>query len=330
MMADAEDLHDQEDQVNPEPEQVVPIAPQVPAVIHRNNSRRLNNYGSADGLEFITWRDSVQAVSLICEWTTSRTIWEIKAALIEPAASRVRDILPNRFLPGPNPEDEREFRFVNDYLNALEERFLPRAASDLARVDFRNAAQQEGESLLSWHSRCRELFRRGHPREDAENCPTLIDQFIYHLRCRETKKETYRGRPATYSAALALASDAVATLAMVSDKETQGQRMLGYRGQGGAKAKIQAMNFEGFNGNEGNRDVNSVNSGRKRTKDMSKDEYARWLKDALCHYCKLKGHLKRDCMRRKNSNRGPAGGGRGIQAVVAEGRQETEPSREGN
>ena len=85
-------------------------------------------------------------------------------------------------------------------LNAYEARFMPAAASDLARIRFDSALQASDESELQWHGRLRELFNQAYP--DNMDATMLIRCFMYGLKSARVPEHAMRQRPQNYEDAL--------------------------------------------------------------------------------------------------------------------------------
>ncbi len=184
-----------------------------------DGKRRLKAFESGEGHEWQIWRRSAETTVTMCGWNNCRARREIFTAMEGSAAAWVADIPVNDHLlpappavPGlPAPAaDAADYRLL---LNEYEARFLPPAAADVLRVAFRAAKAREGETLLAWHSRLRNLYARAYPHLDAaalQVSPDLRDQFILGIWDAKTRELAWSRRPATYAAALAEASNAQA------------------------------------------------------------------------------------------------------------------------
>jgi len=96
--------------------------------------------------------------------------------------------------------------FGNHYVDLLDEyelKFLPPAASDLARTRYETATQGAKESVLEWHGRLRMLHTRAYGNEGNES--QLIRAFSHGLRSRKVKENLLRAQPRTYDDALNVA-----------------------------------------------------------------------------------------------------------------------------
>ncbi len=159
--------------------------------------RKTEKFSSGDGVEWATWRDHFEVVRRINNWNNARARQEIAASVIGSAKMMVQDIDIGD--QGVDPHDYTEL------LDEYEARFLPAAASDAARVEITTTTQDEGETVLAYHSRMRHLYRRAYPAlggHQVEASRQLIDLFIRGLRNQTVSQDTWKARPATYNQAL--------------------------------------------------------------------------------------------------------------------------------
>ncbi len=179
----------------------------------RPQRRKLELYSSGDPTEWLTWRRHCGYVARMNQWDNRRARREIAASMQGAAALTIRDIATGDEVPaaaaaaaGP-PPDAADYELL---LDAYEARFLPEAAADCLRVAVQTASQEEGESILVWHSRLRNLFVRAYPNltpAQVNANPDLRDRFILGLHDPEVKRQAYIRRPVDYAAALTEASN---------------------------------------------------------------------------------------------------------------------------
>ena len=97
------------------------------------------------------------------------------------------------------------FTNVTLTLDAYEERFIPRAAAQLARAEFDRARQASNETVLQWHTRLREIFSRAYPERAATADRPLIDKFTIGLVDSALARHMLDHQPATFAQALQMA-----------------------------------------------------------------------------------------------------------------------------
>ncbi len=157
----------------------------------RSGGRRTEPFSSGDGAEWLGWRQNFTITAAINAWDNRRHRREIAVAMTGTVKQYVADI--------PDAQD------ATLLLNLYEQRFLPAAASDIARVTFRQASQKEDEPILAWSSRLRLLNSRAYPNmpaADQETNTDLIEAFVVRLNNKVTADRIWNRRPDTYAQAL--------------------------------------------------------------------------------------------------------------------------------
>ena len=263
---------------------------QILAADH-SGGRRTELFSSSNGAEWLGWRQNFTITAAINGWDNRRQRREIAVAMTGAAKQYVADIpvgdgLPAGLAAGAAIPDAQDATLL---LNLYEQRFLPAAASDIARVTFRQASQKEDEPILAWSSRLRLLHSRAYPNmpaADQETNTDLIEAFVVRLNNKVTADRVWNRRPDTYAQALQFANDAHAGQKILNQavppqpKEEPG---LFFVGQGeqedGGAAAIGAARRRGGGGR--------------------------------CFGCDKPGHQVRDCPLLRNLLHGRKGGGRG-------------------
>jgi len=105
--------------------------------------KKVEPFSSTDGVEWQTWRTSFEITVRINGWNDQRARRELAAAMTGSAQLYVRDI--------PVGDDAVPVEDVPVLLAAYEQRFLPQAAGDLARIELREAKQKPDETVVGWH-----------------------------------------------------------------------------------------------------------------------------------------------------------------------------------
>lgn len=160
-----------------------------------------SKFSSKDGKEWRNWRSNFSICMKINRWSHQRGRREAAVAMEGDAKDVVNDI-PLGDTIAAGSEDALDVELL---LNLYEGRFLPRAATDYAAVEFENAGQNEGEETVAWHARCRNLFRRAYPEvaEDMVNqSRQLRHKFVLGLRDRLVKQFTWRANREEYTQVL--------------------------------------------------------------------------------------------------------------------------------
>ena len=215
----------------------------------KGGTKKLSVFSSADGPEWTTWRANFKIVARINDWKDLRSRREAAASLEGLAARTVADI------------DAEDADDIDALLDLYESRFLPAAQSELAQQSFDGAKQADGETVLQWHARCRELFQRAYPGDDTD-CRQLIQKFALGLTDDEVRAWTWKQRAVSYQAVLLAANNETAAKAVL----TQSRSAHGRRG------------LHAFGGNAGG---GSRATGGPETRK--------------CFFCERPGHIQADC-----------------------------------
>ena len=258
--------------------------------------RRLELFKSGDGVEWMIWRRHAEMTATINGWNHQRRRREYAAAMQGEAALWVSDIPLNDAAPaGGDAADSA------DLLDAYGARFLPTAGADVVRVSFRSAEMAEGETLLAWHSRIRNLFVRAYPNvaaADVNANADLKDRFILGIRDPRVREHTWNRRPADFAAALTEASNMAAGEHVLHNRTNKEdpfavKREIHHLGDFGDE--IAATGSKG--------------GGGQRKGD-----------DRECYRCHKKGHIARFCRSAAPAGgRGGRGGSRGAKRGAKRG-----------
>jgi hypothetical protein len=238
------------------------------------DKKKLSHFSSGDGLEWITWKKHFELVCDINGWkgepnanaadlliADEKMRREAKASMSGLAARMVSDL-----------QHDAAGVDIEQLLTKFESRFLPQAASDLARMMFRQACQLEGETAIQWHTRARELYHRAQPTANLETAQELKDCFVLGLRIREVKQCVWDAKPPTLSECLEKATNKEAGLLV-----TQGYAL-------GPPTAVETRRRSGINAMnpQFNRGDNKGDNQRGRNK-------------LVCWNCGDPNHFKRDC-----------------------------------
>ena len=215
-------------------------------------NRRLTVFNSADGSEWRVWRRNFLTIATINGWDDQRGRREISAAMEGAAARAVAELGPD------------DYATQAAMLDAYELRFLPEAAGQLARAEFKNASQTNQESLLQWHTRLREIFSRAFPARVVAADQHLIETFMDGMVDVNIQRHVMDLHPATFIAALHNAQSKQATEACLTRN----------------KARGGLHNIGTTSGN--NPSVGAIGRGNPATKGN-------------CWFCQSPSHVRADC-----------------------------------
>ena len=170
--------------------------------------RRAPTLDSIDPVAFLNWRDNFEKTVTINGWNAQRAKREAAASVLGEAKDIVRDL-----------DTEDDAQNLAAFLTAYQDRFVSPAQTRLAQSEFKGSAQQAGESLLQWHSRCRRLFLRAYPAQAGQvnESPILLQHFVEKLRNPTVMQYVNRRNPATYQAAFEDASSVEAADALTAN-----------------------------------------------------------------------------------------------------------------
>ena len=173
-------------------------------------------------------------------------------------------------------------------LEQYEAKFMPRAASNMAKTRFENAQQQKNEDIMTYHGRLLLLWQRAYPTVQHHADEILIRAFSQGLNNVAIKKHVYRENPATYDAALHAALNEQAVIDSVNPVV------------GGASGmpRVGPTRYGGSNNQSAGEPMEIGAMGGNPTANPR------------CHFCNLFGHFKKDCPKRVATAKS-AGGAQG-------------------
>jgi len=162
--------------------------------------------------DWVHWRTKVEHARMANEWTYQQTILAVCSALVGQAYGPVGDI----GVPTPNPGQQLVEADYRNFMDQLEDRFLPEGASTLAHTQFNEAAMQPKETALTWHSRIRTLWQRAFPGSDPNvgmAQQIMVRRFIEGYRDSQIQLQLWRQNPRTMAAAIVVAQHETSVLA---------------------------------------------------------------------------------------------------------------------
>ena len=207
----------------------------------RATEKRLPSFSSGNASQWYTWRNGYLNIAELKQWDDEEKKLQLIAAMEGEANSMVSSI---------NTVGRNWQQVLADYSNA----FLPPAAGEEAREDFKRAKQRPEESLAHWSARLIELYSRAFPLGNNNTDVQLIERFIRGMNNAVVMDRTHDTRPTTMRDALQTASTKLAGIQMVKQAVMENRKTPGvYAVQdSGAEAPIQseseiaALNTECF------------------------------------------------------------------------------------
>ena len=113
-------------------------------------------------------------------------------------------------------------KMYDDIIAQYESHFMTPspAASELSRGEFHISRQLANKTILEWHARCRSLYMRGYPNNNARGTGDagilLRERFTRGLESNAICKYIWDQSPAEYAAMLTAAQNKMATITMMA------------------------------------------------------------------------------------------------------------------
>lgn len=219
-------------------------------------------FSDDEGEEWSCFRDAFMGLPAANGWSDLQSKAAIRVSLLGVARTSASGI-----------DDWDNKRFA-EIMRELDEIFLPRAASNIAKARFDNAYQGPKETLRSWHSRVQTLHRQGYPNSVEE--ATKTRKFVTGLRNEAIRQQVLRGDPKTFREALTMAQNEAAVY--ICDR--------GATGQNGGSEIAALCNME--TGNEPSENDEQKKKLLAAIRNGAQQERA-------CYFCTKPGHLKANC-----------------------------------
>lgn len=167
---------------------------------------RFSTFSNEPDEDFLVFKQHLKTVVRLNDYNDEQSRLALAAAMKGKAAAAVLDI--------DVLEPQATFEEI---LESYEDRFLPIASSQMARMRFDAARQGNHEGVLDFHARLRTLYSKAYP-QAADNV-LLIRRFTLGLRRKEVRSQVMRGQPLTYTEALELAQNETSVLQLVRISE---------------------------------------------------------------------------------------------------------------
>lgn len=239
-------------------------------------------FGRAEGESWLDFRRQFEHSADFNGWNNRQQKLALVQAMTGKAAGQVRDLKVD------------QFQTPQEMLNAFEKRFLPAATSDIVRIQFDRCRQMPRESVLDYHARLRDLYRRAYPKSTDDT--QLIRRFAFGLANTWIQQMVLRHRAETYDGVLEVALNESAVVD-VSDALRPGASALFTEGirTGANGSSQQSAPYSDTNGEP--MEIGAINNNE-------------------CLFCGRSGHWKSSCTlwqkaRKMLLNRKNNGGNRG-------------------
>ena len=157
------------------------------------------NFGNLPAENFLAWKTQFQVICSFNRWTQEEAKEAAFAHMVGTALESVMDI----DIKGP-------LRSLKQVLDDYQNRFLPKASSQMLRAQFHNVIQLPTESVQKLHSRLRVLYHLAFPNTEDRSELTLVEKFIAALNNREVQRNVRRRKPGNYSEVLEMAQEETA------------------------------------------------------------------------------------------------------------------------
>ena len=273
----------------------------------RIRTRRPDPFTSGEGHEWILWRENYQAIVLLNGWDDDAHLDRSKNECLVSITGEAK-----RRIQGIQPAGAGET--LAQFLDRIQLRYLPPAASQFAKSEYDACVQLPGEEIITYHSRLRVLYVRAHPALAAalEQSTMLIRKFTLGLANTAIKTYVLDNNPQTFAAALEHAQNKAATEATVAGATVPG-------------GKVLAMEMHAvYDGTE----TPSTAEANRRLRRLGPDANVGAAGPGpapLCWNCGRAGHLARTCQEGAavvavRRGRGQ-GRGRGVRGGRAQGRR---------
>ena len=175
-----------------------------------------------------------------------------------------------------------------ELVRELTQIYSPAASGDLAHGVWQHCRQERSETIETWHTRCKMLYKRAFPDDTPDTSLHLIRHFIEHLYTPEYRPNVMLKRPQTYSAALKHAQEVVAAIS-VNDPKLMREAAAGAVFPEPIKQEVHAISPY-----RPSSPYRSSSPGRFRSPSRFTNSRPPPI---VCHYCGQTGHVLSRCLK---------------------------------
>ena len=242
---------------------------------HPQNPRMPNlQFSGQENDDWMSFRGAFCNVARFSNYSNQQAKWALMGCMRGPAFLSVQDL------------QHDDNATMEQLLDGYEAKFLPAAASDIARARFETAVQGPKEVILQWHGRLQMLYTRAYGNPDpVTRAAQLCRAFARGLRHRRVREHVLRSQPADYAAALNFAQTEQAVLdsgTYIPGSVPAFATNIAGQHHGGARSRDTSEPME----------IGAMGTGKIQ-----------------CHTCHLFGHMSRDCELMKKLPPGAGAGG---------------------
>ena len=127
-------------------------------------------FSEVDAVKWHSFSKCFRRVAVLNGWDEISSVLRLSTSIRDNAARAI------------DPLDFDGFNSLDAAYAAIEEVYINPAGIEFHKATFKKAQRNEGETLLAWHTRARELFLRAYPRLSPETSDDLKDKFVLGIQ----------------------------------------------------------------------------------------------------------------------------------------------------
>ena len=150
-----------------------PAAALLPVSEIRRRESSPPHLTEVDPIQYTSFKKCFKRVVRLNDWDDTTSVLKL-ATCIRDNAGRTIDHL--KF---------SDFNNLDQAFEAIDKVYLNPAGIEFYKATFKQAVRNPQETLIQWHTRCRELYLRAYPEDDEfDQDPDLKDKFVLQIRDR--------------------------------------------------------------------------------------------------------------------------------------------------